>query len=144
MTPDVNVLIAAYREEHPQHGTARAWLEARLAACQTGQRLTLLPMVAASFIRLVTNRKIFAVPAPPEAAVSFIDAIMRVPGVEMAELGREWTTLRRLIVEHDLKGNDIPDAWIAAAVQTQGSHLMTFDRGFKRWLRRNELTILQG
>ena len=27
MTPDVNVLVAAYRPDHPYHLPARAWLE---------------------------------------------------------------------------------------------------------------------
>ena len=51
--------------------------------------------------------------------------------------------MRRLILQHDLAANDVPDAWIAAAVQTLGSRLVTFDRGFERWLGRSELTVLR-
>jgi predicted nucleic acid-binding protein len=56
--------------------------------------------------------------------------------------GREWPALRRLLLEHPASGNDVSDAWIAAAVQTLGEHLATFDRGFLRLLGRTELTLL--
>jgi predicted nucleic acid-binding protein len=45
--------------------------------------------------------------------------------------------------ENDLVAKDLTDAWIAAAARTLGSHLVTFDRGFKRLLIRNELTLLE-
>jgi uncharacterized protein len=60
----------------------------------------------------------------------------------MSYSGREWPGLKQLSIDHALAANDIPDAWIAAAVRTAGSHLVTFDRGFRRLLGRAELTIL--
>jgi predicted nucleic acid-binding protein len=61
----------------------------------------------------------------------------------MPEIGREWPTLRQLSCDLGLAANDITDAWIAAAVRTIGSHLVTFDRGFMRLLGRTELTVLK-
>ena len=58
-------------------------------------------------------------------------------------MGPEWTLCVRLCAEHDLAGNDIPAAWIAAAVRTSHEHLVTFDRGFQRFLTARELTILE-
>ena len=143
MTPDVNVLLAASRTDHPHHAVASAWLERALSTAEGGGSLLVLPMVIASFLRLATNPKIFRDPTPPDAAVAFIDAVLSIPGVELADLGREWPALRRLVHQHALAGNDIPDAWIAATVQTLGTRLVTFDRGFQRWLGRSELTLLQ-
>jgi predicted nucleic acid-binding protein len=40
MTPDVNVLVAASRADHPHHGVARAWLEAAVGSSETGAALT--------------------------------------------------------------------------------------------------------
>ena len=77
------------------------------------------------------------------AAVAFVDSLLGSPGVEVAELGREWPGLRRLVIQHDLTANDIPDAWIAAAAQMLGARLVTFDRGFERWLGRSELQLLR-
>jgi hypothetical protein len=142
MTPDLNVLLAASRSDHPQHGIALAWLNGALAACGAGGSLEILPMVAAGFLRLATNAKVFASPTPIAAAVAFIDSLLAVPGVDMPELGREWPALRQLSCDHNLAGNDLTDAWIAAAVKTSGSRLVTFDRGFTRLLGRAELTVL--
>ena len=142
MTPDVNVLIAASRSDHPHHKIAHAWVEKAIAACADGASLKLMPMVVASFLRLVTNSKIFAHPTPVDEAVGFLDALFTVPGVEMPTLGAEWPMLRRLCVERKLAANDIPDAWLAAAVIQLGEHLVTFDADFKKLLRRTQLTVL--
>jgi hypothetical protein len=142
MTPDVNVLLAASRVDHPHHRVALSWLEGALAAAETGGSLVVLPMVLSGFLRLATHPKVFRQPTPPDAAVAFADSLLTSAGVEIADVGREWPALRRLTLEEGLRGNDIPDAWIAAAVQTLGTRLVTFDRGFERWLRRAELTLL--
>ena len=55
MTPDVNVLVAASRTDHPHHAVARDWLEEALGRSSTGAAFTLMPMVLASFLRLVTS-----------------------------------------------------------------------------------------
>lgn len=142
MTPDVNVLIAASRGDHPHHKTAYAYMNEAIAACADGTSLKLMPMVVAGFLRLVTNSKIFVHPTPVEDAVGFLDALFAVPGVEMPFLGAEWPMLRRLCVERKLAANDIPDAWLAAAVIQLGEHLVTFDVDFKKLLRRTQVTVL--
>ncbi len=142
MTPDVNVLIAASRSDHPHHKTAFAVLDQTLAACADGASLKLMPMVVASFVRLVTNPKIFVQPTPVADAIGFVDALIAVPGVEMPSLSAEWPILRQLCMEKKLAANDIPDAWLAASVIQLGEHLVTFDADFKRLLRRTQLTVL--
>ena len=100
-------------------------------------------MIAAGFLRLATHPKVFKLPMPIGDAATFIDALLARPGVQMPEIGREWPTLTHLAREHDLAANDLTDAWIAAAVRVLGSHLVTFDRGFRRLRSRNELTVLE-
>lgn len=143
MTPDINVLLAAFRTDHVHHRIALDCLRAGLAGARSGQSLVLLPMVVAGFLRLATHGKVFVEPAPAAAAVAFIESLLAVPGVEFAELGREWPVFRRLVGDLDLHGNDVPDAWIAAAVQQRGERLVTFDRGFARLLGRTEVMFLQ-
>lgn len=142
MTPDVNVLVAASRTDHPQHAPALAWLRIAIAACGNGARLDILPMVASGYLRVVTHPKVFAQPTPIDAALDFLDTILATPGVHMPPVGREWSALRRLCLDGGLSGNLIPDAWIAAAVQSLDSHLVTFDRGFGKLLSKRELTLL--
>lgn len=144
MTPDVNVLVAASRSDHPHHKIAYSCLEEALAACSDGGTLRLMPMVVASFLRLVTHPKIFVEPTPVKEAVDFVDALLAVPGAEMPTLGSEWPLMRDLCIEKKLAANDIPDAWLAAAVNQLGEHLVTFDGDFKRLLRRTQVTVLSG
>ena len=142
MTPDVNVLLAASRRDHPHHGIALQWLEQALSHA-THVPLVLQPMVVASFLRLATHPKIFAVPTPMEHALAFIDALLDDPGVNLAGLDGEWPVLSRLCRELGLQGNDLPDAWLAAAVLKQGEHLASFDSDFRRLLPRSQLTHLK-
>ena len=142
MTPDVNVLVAASRSDHPHHDIARAWLEKTAVAAATGRALILMPMVAASFLRLVTSAKIFQDPTPIDGAVGFIDALLALPGVHLAALGPEWPRLRQLCLDKQLGGNSLPDAWLAAATMHLGEHLVSFDRDFRKLLGRSQFTLL--
>jgi len=142
--PDVNVLVAAFRRDHSHHRVARAWLGEACQASVRGQAtLVLLPVVLAGFIRLVTNPRVFVNADSIEDAVAFIDAILRVEGAEVAQSANEWPTLRSLLLSHALGGNFVTDAWIAAAVQSRGEHLVTLDRDFEDLLPSRDLTRLQ-
>lgn len=142
MTPDVNVLVAASRSDHPHHASARKWLQAALAQAEEVAPLALQPMVTASFLRLVTHPKIFSRPTPIAHAMRFVDALVEAPGVHVPMLGDEWPILRSLCVDKALAANDLPDAWLAAAIIQQGEHLVTFDRDFRRLLSRSQFTRL--
>ena len=143
MTPDVNVLVAASRSDHPHHAVAISCLEASVAAAKAGAGVTLMPMVLASFLRLVTSPRIFQLPTPIGDALAFVDALVDSPGVQLAPLGPEWPTLRQLCIDKQLSGNDLPDAWLSAAVTHQGEHLVSFDRDFRRLLKRGQFTLLK-
>lgn len=143
MSPDVNVLVAAFRPDHPHHRAARTWLRQARAACAEGRdSLRVLPMVLAGFLRLVTNPKVFAEPDPVEDALGFAQALLATPGVELAPCGKEWPLLREKLQAGSLTGNRIPDAWIAACVEHLGEHLVTFDRGFRQLLHVKAYTLL--
>lgn len=142
MTPDVNVLVAASRSDHPHHGVARAWLEQAIANAGRGAPLILQPMVIASFLRLVTHKKIFVQPTPIAQALQFVDALLDASGVQLATLGNEWPNLRQVCADKALSANDVPDAWLAAAAIHQGEHVVSFDTGLKRLLPRGQFTLL--
>jgi toxin-antitoxin system PIN domain toxin len=143
MTPDVNVLVAASRGDHPHHQIASEWLGDAVANCSSGATFKLVPLVVASFLRLVTHSKVFNQPTPIHDAVAFVDALLAIPGVDMPAVGSEWPSLRQLCLDKQLKANSLPDAWLAAVVTHLGEHLVTFDADFKRLLRRERVTILQ-
>ncbi len=99
-------------------------------------------MVAASFLRLVTSPRIFQLPTPITQAVEFVDALLAAPGVRLGALGSEWPKLRQLCLDRQLGGNDLPDAWLSAAVAHLGEHLVSFDRDFRKLLARGQFTLL--
>jgi uncharacterized protein len=143
MTPDVNVLIAAFRRDHQHHVVALQWLDGARVACAEGQApLALLPMVIAGFLRLVTNRRVFIEPDSIEDAVSFVDTLLDSPGAELQPCGEEWPILRAKLIARGLKGNDVTDAWIASATESCSEHLVTFDRDFLDLLSPGDFTLL--
>lgn len=141
MTPDVNILVAASRQDHPHHGQALDWLE---EAINSGSPLAILPMVASGFLRLVTHPKVFLAPTPIGEALKFMRAVLDSPGVVLLPLGNEWGEFERLCVFHSLTGNAVPDAWIAAAVSSNRLHLVTFDKDFRKLLKPGSVTVLKG
>ena len=146
MTPDVNVLVAASRADHPHHQPALRWLRQAMAqaAAQVGKaELGLLGTVVASFLRLVTDPRVFAVPTPAADAVAFVDALLGASGVRMLSVKDEWPRLRTLCLAQQLSGNDLPDAWIAASVLQTRETLATFDRDFVRLLDPKHLVLLR-
>lgn len=143
MTPDVNVLIAAFRRDHEHHDVALQWLDGARVACADGRAsLALLPMVIVGFLRLVTNRRVFVEPDSVQDAVAFVDALLDSPGVELQPCGQEWPILRARLIARDHKGNAVTDAWIASATESCSEHLVTFDRGFLNLLPSGDFTLL--
>lgn len=143
MIPDVNVLVAASRRDHPHHLAAHGWLDGALDAAADGMaHIGLPPMVSSGFLRLVTHSKVFVEPTPAREAWAFFHALKDSPGVELLPLGAEWQRFERLCTQHDLVGNAIPDAWIAAVAMEQRMPVVTLDRGFRRLLPHDSLILL--
>ena len=143
MTPDVNILVAASRQDHPHHAPALKWLKDALVKSAQGHPLAILPMVASGYLRLVTHPKVFVNPTPISDAMAFLRAVLDSTGVTLPTLGNEWGGFERLCIELGLHGNAIADAWIAAAAQNQHLHLVTFDKGFRKLLKPSMVTVLK-
>lgn len=142
MTPDVNVLVAASRADHPHHGAAHAWLLTAMEAARSGVPLGLLGTVVASYLRLVTHKKVFTEPTPMSLAIAYVDALLQRPGVTLLGVQDEWPTFKKLCLERGLSDNQVPDAWIAACVLQRQETLATFDQGFVGLLPARNLVLL--
>jgi toxin-antitoxin system PIN domain toxin len=143
VTPDLNVLVAAFRADHVHHERAHEWLASAREACARGREsLTLLPMIAVGFLRVVTSARVFKQPDLVEDALEFIDALLTSPGLELRSAPHEWPLLRAKLSKLGLAGNLVTDAWIAASVEACSEHLVTFDRDFKRLLPTRDVTVL--
>ncbi|HRO59725.1 MAG TPA: PIN domain-containing protein [Burkholderiaceae bacterium] len=144
MTPDVNVLVAAFRSDHSCHESAAEWLgQARLDCARGSRSFALLPMVIAGFLRIVTNGRVFVEPDTIDDAIAFVDALLASEGVEIVGPSEEWPLFRYKLLTLGLGGNLVADAWIAASVQAVSEHLVTFDRDFLRLLPAKDVTHLQ-
>ena len=128
---DVNVVLAAHRRDHPRHAAVRGWFDDLLAS----DDLFVVPnLIWTSFLRLATNRRIFAVPTPWADAWAFVDATVAQPHhLPLGPGPRHLALLRRLCDEGDAVGDLVPDAVIAAVALENGCAVATLDRDFARF-----------
>lgn len=130
--PDINVLVYAFRRESAQHGTYADWL-ARLVAGE--DELGLSDQVLGGFLRIVTNRRIYADPAPAAIAVAFVDALRAANRARWLPASEAtWERLGAFVqADRQIAGNIVPDALLAATAVAHGCRLATADRGFARF-----------
>ncbi len=143
MTPDVNVLVAAYRSDHPHHALAREWLDEAVVQAASGRcTLMLLGTVVAGFVRVTTNPRVFQEVDPLQDLTDFIDSLLSCAGVHFQPQGAAWPLLRALCLEQQVSSNLVTDAWIAATVMQLNETLCTFDRDFQKLLPTDRLQLL--
>lgn len=139
--PDVNVLIYAFRADTPQHDRCAAWLR---EAVTGGTGLALCDTVIASFLRIVTHPKIISPPAPIERALEFAHWLIDNPRVHwLGPATSTWEIFERISADdHGVRGNLVPDAYLAALCLAHGAEIATTDRDFARFegLRRIDPT----
>lgn len=128
---DVNVLVDAHRPDAPNHTTVRTWLD---AARRDAEVIGLPSVVASGFLRIVTHPRVFREPSPTSVGLDFIDALLRSPAVVRLEPGeRHWSIFSELCHAQRLKGNEIPDAYLASIAIENGAGFVTSDQGFARF-----------
>ena len=129
--PDVNVLVYAHREETAHHDACRNWLEALLNG---DQAYSISDLVLSGFVRVVTHPKVFKRPSGLDDALAFAEQVRDQPNCVHVEPGpRHWDIFRRLCVETRVKGNLVPDAYLAAIAIESGCEWISTDRDFSRF-----------
>jgi toxin-antitoxin system PIN domain toxin len=130
---DVNVLVYAHRPNLPEHERYRPLLE-RLA--NDDEPLGLPDLVLGGFLRVMTNRRIFAEPVSLTDAEAAVDALLAAPSAMRLRAGeRHWTVFRQLTAEIQARGNDVADAYLAAYAMENNATWLSADRGFARFHR---------
>ena len=93
-------------------------------------------MVLSGFLRLVTNRRVFAQPTPRADAWRFVDQLLEAPAAMSLQASeRHWSHFRRLAHDIDARGSDIADAYLAAYAIDNNATFVSADRGFARFSR---------
>lgn len=129
--PDVNVLVYAYREDSPRHERYHHWLEGVLNGREA---YGVSDLVLAGFVRVVTHPRVFSPPSPTRHALEFAEALWGHQNcVHVAPGERHWNIFIGLCRDARVKGNLVPDAYLAALAIESGSEWMTSDRDYSRF-----------
>ena len=127
-SPDVNVLVNAFREDADHHHLCRAWL---VDACAGREQIGLSELVLSGVLRVLTHPRVFHPPTPNDAATDFVDALLAQPAsVALRPGGGHWRIFHGLATTLRLTGNRVPDAFHAALAMEHGCEWITLDRGF--------------
>jgi len=128
---DASILIYAFITDYEEHPRAFDWLEAQFAEAA---RVALPWANLLSFVRLVTNPRIFDPVVSMSAAVEQVRRWTEVENVWHPEPGaRHVDLLDAYLRIPGLRADDVPDAHLAALAREHGLTLATNDRGFSRF-----------
>jgi len=128
---DVNVAVAAHREDAENHAKILQWLEAELAS-PSGVGLS--DLVLSGCLRVITHPKIFRTPTPLKEALAFVEDLRSRPETHLFAPGPDhWSIFSDLCQRVQAKGNVVPDAYHAALAMEWGCEWVTLDRGFSRF-----------
>ena len=129
--PDVNVLVYAFRADAPGHAVYRRWLERTVGG---DEAYGLSDLVLSGFLRIVTHPRVFAPPSPTERALEFSEVLRNHPNcVHVAPGPRHWEVFARLCRQTGVRGNLVPDAFLAALAIEHGGEWITTDRDYSRF-----------
>jgi len=124
-------VLAAHRDDHPQFEEARGWMDGLLAS-RKGFSVT--DLVAGSFVRLATNRRIFLTPTPIDDAFAYLKSLRQQPGhVTLAPGPGHLDLFESLCRASDATGDLAADAQLAAIAVEHGAEIVSFDRDFARF-----------
>jgi toxin-antitoxin system PIN domain toxin len=128
---DVNVLVYAHREDTPDHTAYRGWLE---SVINSDRAYAMADLVLSGFLRVVTHPRIFDRPSGLDQALEFIAQVRNQPNCVLVQPGpRHWAIFVQLCRIANVKGNLVPDAYLAALAIESGSEWVTTDRDFSRF-----------
>lgn len=132
VTVDANILIYASNGDDPLHDRAQAVVE-RLA--QGPELVCLFWPTIMGYLRIMTHPAILPRPRSFADAVANITALLARPHVRTpGEDDGFWDLFRATAGDH-ARGNDVPDAHLAALMRQHGVRTVyTRDRGFRRFL----------
>jgi uncharacterized protein len=130
---DTSVLVYAHRADLPEHADYRPLVE-RLG--NGDEPLALPDLVLSGFVRVMTNRRIFTEPTSSDTAWAAVEALLAAPAAMRLHAGeRHWALFRELAADIGARGNDIPDAYLAAYALENNATWLSADRGFARFNR---------
>lgn len=131
MLIDANLLLYAVHREARHHERALSWLTEQL----NGPRRVGLPWQSlAGFLRIATNPRALAKPLPAATAWKQVAAWLSAPAAWVPVPGPGYADLLgKLIRDHEISGNLVPDAMLAALALEHGLAVCSADTDFARF-----------
>ncbi len=131
LLPDVNILVYSFREDAPAHQRFKDWLEDLV---NSDEAFGISTLVCSGFLRIVTHPAIFNPPGAIEGALAFVEEIMSQPNcVIVTPATRHWDVFSGLCQAGGVRGNLVPDAYLAALAMESGSEWITTDGDYARF-----------
>ena len=128
--PDSNILIQALRENSAAHDVCRKWL---LKCVSSGHEIALAELVETSLLRITTHPRLG--PLPTDQVIGYwLEDLWSYPATRRVGAGvRHAEIFKKLLLDHNLTGNGINDAWLAALAMEHRATLVSTDNGFSRF-----------
>ena len=128
---DVNVLVYASRPADELQERVRDWLQQTIDGPEA---FGVSDLVLSGFLRIVTHPRAFKQPTSTSDAMRFVATLRDRPNAVRITPGpRHWTIFSGLCEAPEVRGNLVPDAYLAALAIESGSEWITADRGFARF-----------
>jgi len=130
--PDTNLLVFAVNKDAPDHAEAAKWLRAVLGGTET---VAILSCVAFSFVRIVTNPRIFPRPFSTGEAFRYVENWLQFASALWVDSAYDdFVAAEKLLaVAKGAGGNLVSDAQIAAAAQRLDATIHSMDSDFARF-----------
>lgn len=131
MLLDANLLVYAVNRRAERHEATSRWLAEQLGGAS---RVGLPWQTMTAFLRIVTHPRLFARPLDPRTAWAQVTDWLEAPVTWIPQPGPEYgRILGTLIAQHDVRGNLVPDAALAALAIEHGVALASADTDFARF-----------
>ena len=128
---DVNLWVYAFRADSPLHRPAFDSIQGSL---DRRESFLFCPGVASSFLRIVTNRRIFVEPSSLAEAWLFVDALESHPSAFHADVDdMTFGIFKHLCLVAEAQGTAIPDVFLAALAIRHDALFTTADHGFQKY-----------
>ena len=131
IVPDINLLVYAYNDGAPHHGTASRWWEGLVNGAE---RVGVPWIVSTGFVRLMTHPRAVAAPISPVDAIAHVRDWFRYAHVSPINPGAEHLThVQRNLEAAGVAGNLVTDAHIAALAMEYQAEVHSNDSDFTRF-----------
>ncbi len=129
---DVNTLLYASDQRSPFHERAVGFLAERAA---NSDLVCLAWPTVMGYLRMATHPGIFTHPLSATEAMANVNALLALPHVRLlAEEDRFWEVYQEIVRDWPARGNQVPDAHLAALLRQHGVGILyTSDRDFRRF-----------